>query len=222
VLKWLITQGAQYFNAVAEGAVVGSQLEILKWLKTQGCKFTEIPKLFQLSIQTGSIEVMEWLANRGAVLSAECCKTAAIAGHLEAFKWLRKRDCPCNYVCFEAVVCYGHLPLLKWMVENVPMKKFQQPPALLCDLAADHANVDILRWLREQGMPWTASVCTDALATGKIDVLRCLHQVCLLGLIEIDPLEHEQIRALLLREDKKDRKRGYVQTFPHPWFLDDD
>jgi len=58
ILKWLREQGCP-FTGACESAAKGGHLEVLKWLKENGCEFDEYT--FLGAAQGGHLQIMKWL-----------------------------------------------------------------------------------------------------------------------------------------------------------------
>ena len=113
----------------------------------------------------GSIEVLEYLRERGYQFDGKACggkasDGAARGGHLEALKFLRGLDPPCPWddeTCGMAARG-GHLDVLKWL-------RAQNPPCpwheWTCREAAGDGHLEVLKWLRAQNppCPWNRYAC---------------------------------------------------------------
>ena len=45
-----------------------------------------------------------------------------------------------------------------------------------CSMTADQGDLDVLKWLHENGCPWDADTCSRAVRGCHIDVLKYLHE----------------------------------------------
>ena len=72
-------------------AVIGGHLEVMKWLKEDGCPVVNYHAIF--AAQDGQLEVLKWLKENGCALNA-LCLVCAQRGDLEMLKWLHEHGCP--------------------------------------------------------------------------------------------------------------------------------
>ena len=64
------------------------------------------------------MEVLKWLRSEGCPWNEYACSNAASGGHFDVLKYLHANGCPWgNFVCEDAVR-NGHLDLLKWAIDN--------------------------------------------------------------------------------------------------------
>ena len=88
MLKWARANGGRHYGIYTCGyAARGGHLEVLKWLKANGCR---------LSIGTcdsaaigGHLEVLKWASANGPEWNSQICSYAADGGSLEVLKWLK-------------------------------------------------------------------------------------------------------------------------------------
>merc|ERR1711934_692323 len=74
------------------GAAVGGHLEILQWLRSEGCPWDS--RACSCAASGGHLETLKWLRSEGCPWDEETCRSAAEHGHLEVLKWLRSEGCP--------------------------------------------------------------------------------------------------------------------------------
>ena len=150
-------KGAVYEGDLVNYAAFQGSVEILRWLMEE--------KGWELNRHTGwwaghggSVEILEYLRERGYEFDGDACTGAASEGHLEALKFLRGLDPPCRWDELTAEASVGHLDVLKWA-------RSQDPPcpwgAWVCAVAASYGLLDVLKWLRAQKphCPWSRSQC---------------------------------------------------------------
>ena len=167
-------EGAVYEGDLVNYAALQGSVEILRWLmEEKGC---ELNKNTDWSAgKGGSIEVFEYLLERGYEFDRKACEGAARGGCLKALKFLRSQDPPCPW---NAETCGwaadgGHLEVLKWL-------RAQNPPCPwnweTCWRAAEEGHLDVLKWMRAQEppCPWSASTCSLAARIGQLEALKWL------------------------------------------------
>ena len=172
-------KGAVYEGNLVNYAALQGSVEILRWLMEE--------KGWEPNVLTGgwagmggSIEVLEYLRERGYQFDGKACggkasDGAARGGHLEALKFLRGLDPPCpwsSYTCCLAAKG-GHLDVLKWCRSQNPPCRWSSG---MCATAAERGHLDVLKWCRSQNppCPWSAGTCSGAACGGHLDVLKWL------------------------------------------------
>ncbi|WZN64183.1 putative ankyrin repeat protein [Chloropicon roscoffensis] len=164
-------KGAVYEGDLLNYAAFQGSLEILRWLmEEKGCELNK--DTGKWAGRGGSVEVLEYLRERGYKFHALACAGAARGGHLKALKFLRGLDPPCRWdqeTCAQAALG-GHLDVLKWA-------RSQDPPCpwgeMTCARAAEGGHLEVLKFLRAQDppCPWNEWTCTGAAQGGHLDVL---------------------------------------------------
>ena len=172
-------EGAVYEGNLVNYAALQGSVEILRWLMEE--------KGWEPNVLTGgwagmggSIEVLEYLRERGYQFDGKACggkasDGAARGGHLEALKFLRGLDPPCpwsSYTCCLAAKG-GHLDVLKWCRSQKPPCRWSSG---MCATAAERGHLDVLKWCRTKipPCPWSAGTCSGAACGGHLDVLKWL------------------------------------------------
>jgi hypothetical protein len=74
-----------------------------------------LTELSGLAAETGQLEILSWLLQRGVPLSPELLTRAARGGQLEIVQWLWERDCPCDSGACAGAAYSGNLELLRWL-----------------------------------------------------------------------------------------------------------
>ena len=101
-------------------AAQGGHLEVLKWLRSQGCPW-DVRACWRAA-KGGHLETLKWLRSEGCPLHANACAGAARGGHLEVLKWLRSEGCPWDEGTCEEAASQRHssiyLDVLKWAMNN--------------------------------------------------------------------------------------------------------
>ena len=137
-------------NLINYAALQGS-VEILRWLmEDKGWE----PNLYTVGEWAGfggSVEVLEYLLERGyALRRGKACEAAARGGCLEALKFLRGLDPPCPwsaYICNEAAQG-GHLEVLKWLRAQNPPCPWRRHECRTEAEWSDHTH--IVQWIDQQ------------------------------------------------------------------------
>ena len=64
------------------------------------------------------MEILKWLRSEGCPWDKWACADAASGGHLETLKWLRSEGCPWDEETCEWAAWKGHLNVLRWAIDN--------------------------------------------------------------------------------------------------------
>jgi len=70
-------------------------------------------------------------------------------------------------------VYHGHIDLFKWLV---PTNEVESTDALYTNTAAWYGRLDILKYLHENGCPWTGLACYFAAQYDHLEMLKYLHE----------------------------------------------
>jgi len=164
-------------EAVSYGAVEGGHLQVLQWLRRNGCPWSA--KTSGRAASCGHLAILQWLQAHGCPwdagiwedallgrhahivqwlkgcqppcpLDTWACSWAAAVGDLDTLRWLRTRGCPWTDVTCSQAAYGGHLPVLQWV-------RAQDPPCpwdeWTCYGAASEGHLQVLQWLRAQDPP---------------------------------------------------------------------
>ena len=170
------TKDTVYEGDLVNYAVTQGSVEILEWLmEEKGWELNEETDMWAGA--GGSVEILEYLVDRGYKFDKPACTWPVAGGHLEALKFLRGLDPPCPWgycpTIYMEAARRGHLELLKLL-------RALNPPVLLnawpCSAAAREGHLDVLKWLRAQDppFPWDEETCAAAACGGQLDVLKWL------------------------------------------------
>jgi hypothetical protein len=68
------------------------------------------------------LEVLKWVRTQGCSLNEGFCSTAAECGNLEALQWARSNGCPWDEAkCMEKAADNNQLYVLQWLVSNAAL-----------------------------------------------------------------------------------------------------
>ena len=144
--SWGVRPGA------AEAAAEGGHLHVLEWLDANVDFGPLPPGLMGIAAGGGHLNILDFLRfTKGLEWEEDVADEAACAGHLHVLQWLR------------SVEVHGSAALICWW-----------GPYTLERAASGDAPVEVLRWLRENGCPWTSRVVWKAAgrARDRLDVLQ--------------------------------------------------
>jgi hypothetical protein len=150
VLKWLHSTGCPWNSYTSQAnAAAGGHLGVLKWLHSTGCPWSSVA--CDTAAEGGHLEVLKWMRNQGCPWDVSTCYAAAAGGHLLVLQWLHNSGCPWDSTTCAVAAVGGHLATLQLAREHgCP---WDEEHVRSCAKAAHGGNVDMLRWLDEQGVP---------------------------------------------------------------------
>ena len=167
-LKSLHRRGRVRFDDTLCGfAASAGQLEVLKWLRENGCPWGETSSW---AVGHGRPKVLQWAIANGCPWDAKTCKMAntAVKGrHLEVLKVLHANGCQWDEGTCAGAAMFGHLEELQWLRANgCPWNEET------CMCAAERGHLDVLQWARENGCPWDVDTCSLAAKGSHLEVLQ--------------------------------------------------
>ena len=123
-----------------------------------------------LAASGGHLETLQWLRSQGCAWDYHTCAWAASNGRLKCLQWARSQGCPWDEdTCFWAARD-GHFECLQWARENgCPWYA-----NLMCDDAAEHGRLAVLKWVRGQGFYWDEATTLKAAMNGHLKCFRWL------------------------------------------------
>ena len=94
------------------GQPIGGHLEVVKWLRANGCPWDAYTCTF--AAEGGHLEVLKWARANGCEWHKVTCSSAAAGGHLDVLKWARDNGCPWDENTCSLSAWRGHLDVLMW------------------------------------------------------------------------------------------------------------
>ncbi|GLC46450.1 hypothetical protein PLESTB_001718600 [Pleodorina starrii] len=94
-----------YFNLIAVGAESGS-VELVAWLRERGCPWNQ--KAFVAAAKSGNAAMLEWMATEGCPMGGndgDACLMAACNGDFATLRCLKRLGCPWGNNTFLDAVC---------------------------------------------------------------------------------------------------------------------
>ena len=101
---------------VVEWAAKNGNLDILKWLKRNGCPWNE--DTFTAAATHGNLENMKWLKKNGCHWKENTFYGAVENGNIENMAWLKENNCPCKGTTFYLAVKGGNIETINWLKDN--------------------------------------------------------------------------------------------------------
>ncbi|PNH08941.1 hypothetical protein TSOC_004465 [Tetrabaena socialis] len=165
-----------FCSTLADAAQRGD-LASLAWLVDamgSSAKLSEV--VFGAAAASGSIQIMEWLHERGCPWGASTFVRAVAKRNLQAMGWLHERGCPWDARAFKAAtsVAVGGVELLAWLHARGCLWD-----ASVLESAAAACNTAQLEWLVAQGcpMPDIGRPYESAARNKDMPTLRCLKRL---------------------------------------------
>lgn len=115
-MKTLLTQGAYLHPVSIQYAASNGHLEVMKWLKEQGCPCTDEKVLVQAGYH-GNLDNLKWLIEQGCVLTIKVARAICRSCELENIKWMIEQGCPMDKSCIN-VVTNGNLDIVNLLIEK--------------------------------------------------------------------------------------------------------
>lgn len=164
-------------------AASNGYVNILEWARlNQGPYLKNFKKEYQtllllaecqlVAARCGQISVLQWSLAHFDFLSPSIANAGAVHGHVEVLDWVKQHVIDqskiwCD-VSTNAAGC-GHLHVLQWFKEKgVPLDKSSE----ICDQAAWDGQLDVLIWLKANGIWDSESVYKAALRRNRPHVLK--------------------------------------------------
>lgn len=173
LLKWMKENGPLshiWYMTASHAASYGS-IEILEWLRAEGCQFGhDIPTF---AARGGHIPVLKWLRSVGFEPGCDACNVAADYGHIHVLEWLDSVGCLSDNFEYIVAAESGHIEVVKWLrekgrpIDNDDLNE-------MCSRAARCGQLEMLKWLRSEGYPCDEFTCVSAVSSGHLDVLKWL------------------------------------------------
>jgi hypothetical protein len=204
-LEWVAATAGGFgaFNDICDAAASSGNVAMLTYLKEKGAPCPTAMTTF-VAAHHGHTHVLEYLHAEGCAWDENACFIAAFGGHFETLLRMRALGCPWNASeLSSAAAANCKLPLLQLFkaqgvaVTEETMRRAaanghtavcdyllaQQCPcnATACFAAAQHCELDTLKWLLEHGCPYEANALWGIAAEmGHTSVLTYLQQISVL------------------------------------------
>jgi hypothetical protein len=145
-------------TAICKRAVENGSVELLQYLKQQGCVFTA--GHMSAAAERGLLHVCQYLRAEQCPWSAKACRTAAVGGHLSTLSWLHEQSCPLGDIqdVRMSAAASGHLCIIKYLKRCRPTASAAQVTQML-SAAGCFSKLSVAQWLRQQGAAWPTELC---------------------------------------------------------------
>jgi len=182
LLSWALLNGLEWVPStwLCEVASRGGHLDMLRYLvHVRGVPFPNSEYGVDVNsvlaaVAGGHTETVAWLRARGARWDASLWNVAAYTGDIAALEgiWSLPDPPPRDEDATYQAGCTGHGDALRWLVEHGWSVRVDVPGVL-----AARGDLELLRYVREQGAPFTAHTLASAAGHDKLAVVRWLRDV---------------------------------------------
>jgi len=165
ILQWLRANGCPCDERTCSSAAEGGHLNILQWLRANGCPWDKWT--CSRAAEGGHLNILQWARANGCSWDEYTCSYAALGGHLNILQWARANGCPWDEYTCSCAADGGHLNILQWLEANEC-----DWDERTCSSAAGSGHLNILQWLRANGCPWDERTCFSAVSCGHLNILK--------------------------------------------------
>jgi len=154
---------------------ISPSMDVFEYLINKGIK----PQMDTIycAAENGYLERLKLLMNKNKHnlnLDGNVCSYAALNGHLEIIKWAYERKCRLNKYVCLNAAKNGHIEVLKWACE-----KGCKIDNEVCINAAKNGHLEILKWAYEKGCKIDIGVYNYAKINGHLKILKWFNEnVC--------------------------------------------
>ena len=155
IVRFLHENGCPWdFDTICERAAKSGSLELLQYLKQQGCVFTA--DAMHVAAQRGDLHICQYLRSEQCPWDASACTDAARGGHVDTLRWLHEQGCPWHVQTVRlSAAKSGEIPVIMYMVGVEPAASAAQLTEML-NAAGSRDYLAAAKWLRQQGAEWPA------------------------------------------------------------------
>ena len=175
--------------------------DVMDWLYTNHWYAEGLRDCALAAAKRGHLLGLNWLCEKGYMLTAETAKFAALGGQTDVLAWIYSEDMrasPYPSLMFHTTLAFaaaaGHLDTVKWLhtgghahgdasilaaqFGQLDVLKWLQSNNMLdaeakcCTVAAEHGQFHVLRWAHEVGLQWTASTTDNLARSGHLEMLQ--------------------------------------------------
>ncbi|CAB9530144.1 ankyrin repeat protein [Seminavis robusta] len=164
LLQWLKENGCPWDSWTCHRAASGGHLEILKWARENGCPWNEYT--CACAAENGNLEILKWARENDCPWNEQTCSRAAKNGHLDILEWVHENGCPWNEATCSGAAEGGHMEILSGLVKMVVHG------VNIHAIKLRRMPILNLKWARANGCPWNESTCSDAASPGHLEILK--------------------------------------------------
>lgn len=174
LLKWLRTEWNAEFNCYClTAAIATNRFDIYDYVLKNNCLINAV--VFRELASAGRVDLMDALQPQSSIpyhTDEWVCAYAALKGQLNALKILREeRNCKWNVMTMRLAAGRGHIACLQYALEAGC-----PVDEGVCANAARHGHLEALQYLRSKSVPWDWETTEAAASQGHLDVLVYAHK----------------------------------------------
>ena len=166
LIKYLHRKGQTWDMYAYLNAIIGGNLEVLKYLSQNGIPFID---------PNDDIDYDNFYNSRYRCLDYDddemydehMCFYAAAYGHLDILKFLHKNKVEWSEWVSTAASKYNNLECLIYLRENGCQCSYNT-----CNYASRYGNLECLKYLHENGSKWCFETCINAIAYNNLECLK--------------------------------------------------
>jgi hypothetical protein len=152
-------------------AAQSGSIDMLMWLRQRGCAFNQ--RTSYHAARAGDMAILEFLHAENCAFSAEACEAAATAGNLQLLQWLRDRDCPWHAATVVTrAASSGNVQMMSYLKDQQGVVF----DAWTMRDAAMAGHLLVCQYLHAIDCSWSKYACSAAAHYGHCDTLRWLHE----------------------------------------------
>lgn len=129
--------------------------------------------LCSLAAEAGSHQVLKWSILKGYPYDESLLENACIIGKLDIIIWLQElfKLERLDILHYKIAAQYGHLNVLEYGYQHNQLLQ----NSFICDMAARHGHLHILKWCREILWPFDRYIFIAAVEGGNLEIVQWLY-----------------------------------------------
>jgi hypothetical protein len=151
LLKWLRLQGCQWNTRVCTDAASHGHLKLLKWARENGCPWDN--KVYDAAARNGHIQIIQWALDNGCPRSDNACSKAAITGKIDILEFLVNNGFVIGHDVAVTAARFGRVNVLEWLKDH----NFEITEDVATE-ALDHHRNAVVKWLIANNCPINSEV----------------------------------------------------------------
>lgn len=175
LLKWLHDNGCRFDADACDQAVRSGNFDMVKWIR-QIAKAPLTTRTLIACIETNRFDMLKWCKENCTACNELACAIAAKEKQYDMLKWLVEKGAPYDSKVTACIARNGNLQMLKWCnTVGIPMDR------ITTEFAANSGNFEILEWcMTECNIPWDFVDCSKVVETGNLESVKYVVQKIML------------------------------------------
>ena len=166
--KDILPPRPSFLWTTCSAAARGGYLAVLQWARANGCPWGPRGMSRAEDVAGFGTSKIPQEDSREGYQSVPF--EAARGGHIDVLEWLSRSGCPWDHLAYYAAAEGDQLKALLWLSSRYGAPLSQG----VFKVAAVHGSTNVLRWAKEGGRWWNASICAEAACAGKFSTLEWL------------------------------------------------